>query len=92
MIATVEVAGPFKFESKPHTITVEGKSQFAAIVDTPRTRTIGPSSSVREKPVTLKNWTLVLVVVSVVGVMAVAVVAITVVAVVLITHKKKATA
>lgn len=86
------MAGPFKFENKPHTITVEGKSQIAAVEDTPRTRTIGPSSSAREKPVTLKNWTLVLVVVLVVGVIAVVVVATTVVAIVLVTHKKKATA
>ena len=84
--------GPFKFESKPYTVTVEGKSQFAAVEDTPRTRTIGPSGSAREKPVILKYWTLVLVVVLVVGVIAVMVVAATVVAIVLVTHKKKATA
>ena len=29
------MAGPFKFESKPYTITVEGKSQIAAVEDTP---------------------------------------------------------
>ncbi len=86
------MSGPFKFESEPYTVTVKGKSQFAAVEDTPRTRTIGPSGSARKKPVTLKNWTLVLVVVLVVGVIAVMVVATTVVAVVLVTHKKKATA
>ena len=85
------MTGPFKFESKPHTITVEGKSQIAAVEDIPRTRTIGPSSSARETPVTRKNRTLVLLVL-VVGVIAVVVVAVTVVAVVLVTHKKKATA
>ena len=86
--------GPFKFESKPYTVTVRGKSQFAAVEDTPRTRTIGPSGSAREKPVILKNWILVFLVLAVlvVGVIAVVVVAITVVAVALVTHKKKTTA
>jgi hypothetical protein len=87
------VPGPFKFESKSYTVTVKGKSQFAAVEDTPRTRTIGPSSSAREKPVILKNRTLLFLVLAVfvVGVIAVVVVATTVVAVVLVTHKKKAT-
>ena len=85
------MTGPFKFESKPHTITVEGKSQIAAVEDIPRTRTIRPSSSAREKPVILRNWTLLFLVL-VVGVIAVVVVAVTVVAVILVTHKKKATA
>ncbi len=86
--------GPFKFESKSYTVTVKGKSQIAAVEDTPRTRTIGPSGSTRKKPVILKNWTLIFLVLAVlvVGIKAVVVVAITVVAVVLVTHKKKATA
>jgi len=60
LTATVEVAGPFKVETKPYTITLTG---FAKAEDRPRIRTIRPSDPVVERHYGLKNWILIFVLV-----------------------------
>jgi len=68
------LAGPFKFESKPYTITVEDKAVIAAIDNTTSTGTTEPAAEVTpeatigkvEVPTTASrggNWIPVLVIV-----------------------------
>ena len=75
------MAGPFKFESKPHTITVEGKAVIAAIDNTTSTGTTEPGAEVTpevtigevEVPTTASsggNWIPVLVIVVIAAVAA----------------------
>ncbi len=54
------MAGPFKIEGKPYTITAEGKALIAAGEGEPRTGKIEPLAATGEESVESKNWVAVL--------------------------------